>query len=159
LLEGATIGTNLGREGTSCVWLGGYDGATDRIYQLVSLPISATSAALSYWWRMETRETSHPHDYLYVELLREDGQLIATLDTRSDGDQQLSWLRSSLDLLPYAGQTLRVQFRISTNSTAFTSFFLDDVQLDVCTGGAAMPSPTATQTSPYSLHLPIVLKS
>ncbi len=159
LLEGATVEAGLGREGGSCLWLGGYNGAMDRAYQVVSLPVSATSAELSYWWHMETREASHPHDYLYVELLDEDGQVIATLDTHSDADQQNSWQHASFDMLPYAGRTVRVQFRVATDAEAFTSFFLDDVRLDVCTGEARMPTPTATPVGSYVLYLPVALRN
>jgi len=158
LAEGATLRTNLGHDGTTSAWLGGYDGATDRVYQVISSPVSATSAVLSYWWRMETWEVEHPRDYLYVELLDGSGQPVATLKTHTDGDQQQSWLRSSIDVLSYIGQAVQVQFRISSNGSAFTSFFVDDVRLDACTGGAVMPTTTATPTSAYSLHLPFVLK-
>jgi len=158
LSEGATLRTNLGHDGTTSAWLGGYDGAADRVYQVISLPVSATSAVLSYWWRMETWEGDHPHDYLYVELRDGSGQLIATIETHTDGDPQQSWLRSSVDVLSYIGQAVQVQFRMSSNDTAFTSFFVDDVRLDVCTGGAVMPTTTATPTGAYSLHLPFVVK-
>ena len=158
-VDGAMLKTGLAHGGSSSLWLGGYNGATDAVYQVVQVPTGVISATLSYWWRMETLEIGHPHDYLFAELRGGDGHLVTTLEQHSDGDQAGSWLRSTLDVSSYVSQTIRVHFRASTDGANRTSFYLDDVRLDVCTSGTATPTPTATQGTEHYLRLPIVVKN
>ena len=133
--------------GTNSAWLGGYDNATDGVYQVVILPSNTTASTLTYWWYMETTETDHPHDYLYVEILDSEGQLLDTLETRSDGDQAGTWQSSVLDLSTYVGQTISLSFRLQANDSAYTSFYLDDVSLQVCFEGMLS-----------QLHLPLTFQ-
>jgi hypothetical protein len=149
-------------------WLGGYDNAADQIYQELTIPSGVISATMSYWWAMETRELDHPHDYFYAEVYDSEGTLLETLETRDDGDiAGANWQFSSgFDLLAHAGESIRISFRVVNDGTNFTSFYVDDVVLQVCGGGYCEPTVTptvATTWTPtpegyHSILVPLIIK-
>jgi thermitase len=114
------------RTGSYSAWLCGYNNCNDQIYQTVTVP---TNGTLTYWWYMTTQETSHPWDYMRVRLYNSSGGLITTLRTWSDGSGAGVWRQDSISLAGYAGQTVRVHFSATTDSSYTTSFFVDDVSL------------------------------
>lgn len=114
------------RTGSYSAWLCGYNNCNDQIYQTVTVP---TNGTLTYWWYMSTQETSHPWDYMRVRLYNTSGTLLTTLRTWSDGSGAGVWRQDSIGLGSYAGQTVRVHFSATTDSTLYTSFFVDDVSL------------------------------
>jgi thermitase len=128
------IDTTRPHTGAYSAYLGGYNNGTDSVYQTVSIPAGATSANLSYWSYMTSSEgTGTPYDYLYVEVRSTGGTLLGTLRTQNNTGTRGSWLQTTnLSLLPWKGQTVRVQFRATTDSSLITSFFVDDVVLNSC---------------------------
>jgi hypothetical protein len=126
------IATTRPRTGSYSAYLGDYNNAVDSIYQQITIPSTATSATLSYWWYMSTQETSHPWDYMYVRILNSSGTVLATLQTLSDGSTANTWTQASHSLLAYKGQTIRVQFRVTNDSSLPTAFFVDDVSVNTC---------------------------
>jgi hypothetical protein len=120
------ISTTRPRTGTYSAFLGGYNSGTDNLYQAVTIPANGT---LRYYWYMQTQETSGTYDYLYVRLYNTSGGLVATLRTWSNASTKNVWSQDSLSLASYAGQTLRIQFVATTDSSLTTSFFIDDVTL------------------------------
>jgi hypothetical protein len=151
MLQSAAVTTQFAHAGEHSVWLGGYNNATDGITTTVTIPADALSATLSYWRYMETWETDHSHDYLHASLHTLDGDLIALLLAHHDGDPSSTWLSATVNLLPYAGQTMQLRFRIQNNETNFTNFFIDDVSLNVC---IEQPQQGASH-----VWLPLMLKS
>ena len=145
--------------GQRSAWLGGYNGASDTLCQQVSIPEhpepgqDTVQALLTYAWGMVTQETTHPFDLMYLRLRDTSGALLATLHTLSDGSIAGSWQVSPpFDLLPYRGQTLNICFEVETNGSNATSFYVDDVELNICESllptatPTATPSPTMTPT-------------
>lgn len=119
--------------GTKSAYLGGYNNGTDTIYQQVTIPSTATSATLTYWWNMSTQETgATKYDYLYARVLDANGNTLTTLQTMSNTDTQNTWKQSTFNLLAYKGQTVRVYFKATTDTSLPTNFFVDDVSLNVC---------------------------
>jgi kumamolisin len=116
------------------VWEGGYNSATESIYQTVTIPASATSANLSYWWYMTSSEgTGTAYDFMYAEVRSTSGTLLGTLQTLSNRSTRNAWVQSTnLSLLAWKGQTVRVQWRTTTDFSLPTSFYVDDVVLNVC---------------------------
>jgi Predicted solute binding protein len=107
----------------------GYNNCRDSIYQTVTLPTNVTTATLSYYWYMTTNETSHPYDYLYVQVRNTSGTVLGTLQTLSDGSTAGAWQHPSFDVSAYKGQTVQIAF-VSTNDSVYpTSFYVDDVAL------------------------------
>ena len=60
------------------------------------------------------------------------GTTLATLQTVNDGSTANTWTHPSFSLLTYAGQTIRVTFRATTDGSLTTTFFVDDVSVNVC---------------------------
>ena len=121
------ITTDFPHTGNYGAWLGGYNNATDYIYQKVTVP---AGGQLSYWWYMSTREPrSRSYDYFYVRLYNASGQYMTTLRTFSNASGEGVWRQDTLDLSAYAGQTLYIVFYVTTDSSYSTSFYVDDVVL------------------------------
>lgn len=121
------ITTNNPHAGSYSVWMGGYNSASDYIYQTITIP---TNGTLTYWWYMTTQETgTTSYDYFRVRLYTTSGTLVATLRTRSNTASKNAWYQDTLSLASYAGQTLRVHFSVTTDSSLPTSFYLDDVSV------------------------------
>ena len=129
-------------------------------YQSISIPAGASSATLSFWlWVASDETTTTPVDFLYVEALTSFGSLLATLATYSNLNKSGSFASTTpayqqkfISLSLYAGQTIRVRFRGTTDFSKATIFRLDDISLTV-TGGPADPRITSSlrilQTGPY----------
>ncbi len=123
----AIISTTRPRTGSYSAFLGGYNSGTDTLYQAVTIP---SSGVLRYYWYMATQETGTTvYDRLYVRLYNTSGGLVTTLRTWSNASAKGVWTLDSLNLSSYAGQTLRVQFVMTSDSSLTTSFFVDDITL------------------------------
>ncbi len=120
------ITTDRPHAGSYSAWLGGYNSGTDAVSQTVTIPSSGT---LTYWWYQTSQEgTSTAYDYFRVRLYNPStGALVATLKTRSNRDSRNAWYQDSVSLSSYAGQTLRIEFSVSTDFIYTTSFWVDDV--------------------------------
>ena len=125
--------------GSYSAWMGDYDNAHDTLYQDVAIPANATTATLSYWWYMDTSESSHSYDYLHVYIKNTSGTTLATVDTQSDGSTSDTWVNKTYDLSSYKGQTIRIFFDVTNDSSNDTSFLIDDVSV--------MADGTASATS------------
>jgi N-acetyl-anhydromuramyl-L-alanine amidase AmpD len=128
------------------------------LYQQVSIPSGVTAANLSYWTRISTSETGGTaYDLLKLEIRSSSGSLMKTVDTYSNLNVS-GWTRRTADLTQYAGNTVRIVFHGTTDSSTSTTFRVDDVSL-VTEQGAALPqkavSPTpangGTASSPATL--------
>ena len=64
-----------------------------------------------------------------MEVLDTAGKVLATLATYSNLDRGAGYTRKGpFDLLTYRGQTIRLQFRATTNGSSATKFRIDDVE-------------------------------
>ena len=121
------IDTTRPHAGSYSAYLADYNNGTDNIYQTVTVPSNGT---LSYWWYMTTQESgSTAYDYLRVRLYNSSGTLVATLRTWSNASGAGTWRQDSVSLASYAGQTLRVQFTGTNDSSLPSAFFVDDVSV------------------------------
>jgi hypothetical protein len=141
-LSGATRIPSPVHGGSYALRLGGAVNTTHTAYQQVTIPAGSPRAELTFWWTMTTNEggdpDGHTWDFFYAEVRNLAGNVLATFDSRSDGWQQGQWMKAeNMDLRPWAGQTVRITFEATNNSTRSTSFYVDDVSLDAC------PIPTA----------------
>ncbi len=115
------------RTGNYSAWLGGYNNGTDAISQTVTIP---QNGKLTFWWYMTSDEgSSTAYDYLRVRLYNQNGSLLTTLVTRSNRDARNQWVQETVNLSSYAGQTVRLEFSVTTDWLLPTSFFIDDVEL------------------------------
>jgi len=117
--------------GTGYTVLGYYNYASGTMYQTVSIP-SGHPANLTFWLNVTSNEgTTTAYDYLRVEVRSTGGTLLATLGTFSNRDKATlgSYSQRSFSLASWRGQTVRLQFRATTDSIYPTSFRVDDVSL------------------------------
>jgi hypothetical protein len=132
--------------------LGNADNTTHHAFQTITLPLTATTANLSFDWYMTTNEGSigHGYDYFNAAVQAESGSTLGVYDIRSDGWLENSWqVSDNLDLSAYRGQTIRLNFSAATDISFSTAFYIDNISLQLC--GQALPN---TQTN----YLPFIIK-
>jgi subtilisin family serine protease len=122
------------RTGAWYAWLNGYGTThTDFAYQQVTIPAAATSATLSFWLKIDTAETTTTtaYDKLNIQIRDASGNVLATLATYSNLNKSSVYVLKSFDVLAYRGQTIRVYFNGTEDSSLQTSFVIDDTALNV----------------------------
>ncbi len=115
-------------------WLDGQGKAhTDVVWQAVALHNNKTSATLSFWLHIDTKEVSHVRkfDKLTAGLYDTHGNLLQTLHTFSNLDAASGYTQYSYNISSFIGQTVRVQFNGTEDASLPTSFVVDDVTLRV----------------------------
>jgi len=120
-------------EGTRFAWLGGNGAtATEALYQSVTIPSTATSANFSFALHIDTAESgSTAYDKLVVTVKNSSGTTLGTLATYSNANAASGYQIRSFNLLPYKGQTVRLHFNMTEDSSLQTSFVVDKVSLQV----------------------------
>jgi len=103
-------------------WLGGTSNETSYIQQTVTIP--SGSSILSYWHWIGSSDTCG-FDFAYV---RVNGVNVDTLNLCSANNTG-GWVRRTVNLGAYIGQSVQLQFRAQTDSSVNSNWFLDDVAL------------------------------
>jgi subtilase family protein/BACON domain-containing protein len=122
------------RSGTGYLILGGVDNASQSAFQQITIP-SGTSPNLNFWLNITSTETTTTtqFDRFFVEVRSTSGALLATLATFSNLNRVAAanayTLRGAFNLSSFAGQTVRIQFRATTDVSLITSFRVDDVSV------------------------------
>lgn len=118
--------------GTGYIYFGVNNSRSGQSYQTVSIP-SGAAGTLSFWLNVTSSETttSVQYDKLFVEVRNTAGTLLTTLATYSNINKGAAGVYSlkSLNISAYRGQTVRVQFRSTTDSSLATTFRVDDASL------------------------------
>ncbi|MTW10226.1 M4 family peptidase [Pseudoduganella eburnea] len=120
-------------EGTRFAWLGGNGTtATETLYQTVTIPSTATTANFSFALHIDTAESgSTAYDKLVVTVKNSSGTTLGTLATYSNVNAASGYQIRTFNLLPYKGQTVRLHFNMTEDSSLQTSFVVDKVSLQV----------------------------
>ena len=123
---------NYPQAGTGYIYFGVNNSVSGQSYQQVSIPTTATGT-LTFWLNVTSDETttSTQYDKLFVEVRNTAGTLLATPATYSNLNKGTAGVYSqkSLSLAAYKGQTVRVQFRSTTDSSLATTFRVDSASL------------------------------
>lgn len=129
----STAASQPARTGAWKAWLGGYGTAhTDRIWQQVALPATATAISLTFFLHIDTEEPSaNPYDKLRVRVRAPNGQFLGTLKTFSNLNAAPGYILYSLELTQFKGRTVRLEFEVQEDNGSITSFVLDDLALVV----------------------------
>jgi hypothetical protein len=135
------------RSGQWGAYLAGANDADDQLSQVLLLPSNAVSITLHLWWSAESEEPPVPADRLSAALLLPNGALLAELWTVDNTAATGIWDELVVDLAPWVGQQVTLQFQASADSFDLTDFYLDDIGVRAC---AAAPTPTASPTSTAS---------
>ena len=115
-------------------WMCGYGSThTDSIVQTVTIASTATTATLTFWLHIDTAETTTTmaYDTLKVQIRNSSGAVLATLATCSNLSKNTGYAQKSFDVSAYKGQTIQVYLVGAEDSSAQTSFVVDDFALNV----------------------------
>jgi hypothetical protein len=116
------------RSGSWAAWLGGDHDEVAYVRQQVD--ISSASPYLGYWYWSASQDTCG-NDWAQVRINNvavHSHQLCTSTNTGA-------WVPQVVNLAAYAGQSVSLEFRVDTNATLNSNFFLDDVAFQ--TGTAA----------------------
>lgn len=119
-------------------WLGGADDEISYIHQSVTIP--ANASILSYWAWIASADVCG-YDFGGVMV---NSTVVSTFNlcqsTATGG-----WVRRTVNLSAYAGQTVRLQLRAETDGSMNSNLFIDDVSL---TNAAATVNAPVELTPP-----------
>ena len=134
---------------------GGYvhntSGAAGEMYQELTIPAGTVSPMFQFWTKITTEEpgATTAIDTMAVQVKSTSGAVLATLTTLSNlnaGSTSGPYTASgryhlhTFSMTPYAGQTIRIAFKVTSDGARGTMFRVDDVSL-------APPVPVVPGTS------------
>ncbi len=97
----------------------------------VTIPSTITSAELSFYLWVVTKEKSRSADDVFsVEIRNGAGALLETLGTFSNLDESPTYIQHRFDVSRYRGATIRISFVSTEDEGGTTWFLLDDVALN-----------------------------
>jgi subtilisin family serine protease len=117
------------RTGSWYAWLDGYGTThTDSLFQQIAVPSSATTVTLSFWLKINTAETTTTtaFDILRVQIRNSSNTVLSTLATYSNLNKTTGYVQKTFDLTSFKGQTIRIYFLGTEDSSLQTSFVIDD---------------------------------
>ncbi|MEO8071982.1 MAG: M4 family metallopeptidase [Acidobacteriota bacterium] len=117
--------------GSGYLYFGVNNSTAGQTYQQVTIPSNATGA-MSFWLNVTSSESgTTAYDKLFVEVRNTSGALLSTLATYSNANKGTAgaYSQKSFSLSAYKGQTVRLQFRTTTDSSVTTTFRVDDVSV------------------------------
>jgi subtilase family serine protease len=114
--------------GTGFAWLDGYGSAhTDTLSQSITIPAGKTSATLSFYLHIDTKETgTTAYDKLTVTATPSGGSA-TTLATYSNVNAATGYVLKTISLNSFIGKTVTIKFTGTEDSSLATSFILDDL--------------------------------
>ncbi|WP_051276231.1 M4 family metallopeptidase [Marmoricola sp. URHB0036] len=126
VITNSTSGTP--HAGSYYAWLDGYGTThTDTLSQTVTVP-SASKATLSFYLYVDTEESgSTAYDKLTVAVT--SGGTTTTRATYSNANASSGYVQKTIDLSAYTGKTITLKLTGTEDSSAATSFLLDDTSL------------------------------
>ncbi len=121
-------------EGLKAAYLGGNGKqTTETLYQIVSIPATATGATLTFMLHIDSVE-NYPNlamDTLAVSVRSTTGTLLRTLATYSNMNQAPGYQKRTFDLSQYKGKTVQIHFLMKESPLYKTNFLVDAVSLAV----------------------------
>src|SRR6266545_5125696 len=140
----AHSGTFSGFAGDSANGFCGFPGvetAGDSVfYQQVT--VAAGGGTLSFWYWTCTTD-SITFDWQDAYITDTSGTILQTIFHQCTDNQ--AWVQQTLDMAPYAGQTVRIEFLVHLDNFGdLTGMYVDDVSLPA--GACGSPTPTASPT-------------
>jgi subtilisin len=151
--------SSAAHSGNYSILLGHYVNEESVLWQNHAIPANLTSASVSFWYYLATHESgSTPYDHLVVSIRNVSGSVIwATIAQLNNTHATSGWTQSHYNLTAsqlasIAGQSGRIEFRLTNDYSLVTQVLIDDVVWNLCSGsgGTATPPPTAIATVPPS---------
>ena len=132
---GPNNSSGFARSGTNFLLMGAAVSEVDSAYQTVDLPSTATSATLSFYYNILSQDDLVvPHDTFSATIRNTNGTVLATVGNWSNANQDAgngpaNYHQKTFNLLPYAGQTVNIQFNSTNDASQVTYFLVDDVSV------------------------------
>ncbi len=119
--------------GTGYIYFGVNNSVTGQSYQTVSIPTTA-AGTLTFWLNVTSSETTTTtqYDKLFVEVRNTSGTVLTTLATYSNLNKVASastYSQKTFNVAAYKGQTVRIQFRSTMDSSITSTFRVDSASL------------------------------
>ncbi len=130
----ALVTTGAAHGGSWRAWLGGANSETSEISQSYSVP--ATGGTLYYWYSISSTDVCG-YDYGYI---RVNTTNLRTYNLCASGATG-GYVQGSVSLAAYAGQTVTLKFRSTTDSSYSSSFYIDDVSVGTALGIQPIADP------------------
>jgi hypothetical protein len=121
-------------------WLGGTNDEVDYITQTVDIP--ANHPILSFWMLIDSQEYECRYDYDFGTVSINNTWV--TSIPLCSLENPNGWVKRTLNLSAYAGQTVELQFRAQNDSGLPSSLYIDDVAIEA-------------QSFGHSVYLPLIL--
>ena len=117
------------RQGNWYALLGGANNLTESLSQSFTVP--SGNARVRFYYRISTEETlAQDFDVMTVSLVNASGSTLTTLATYSNQTTTSGYAQSAAyDISAFAGQSVRLQFRVTTDGSLDTFFAIDDVSV------------------------------
>ncbi|NLE44228.1 MAG: hypothetical protein GX620_05870 [Chloroflexi bacterium] len=129
------------RTGSWAAWLGGDDDEIAYVRQQVSVPPGAPY--LTYWYWIASSDSC---GYDFGGVLVNDATVVDVYELCSATNTG-GWVKRTVDLSGYAGQSISFQIRVETNGSLNSNLFVDDVSFQA-SAAAAGDLDGAQRTSP-----------
>lgn len=113
--------------GNWAAWLGRSNDEISYISQTVTIP--SRNAALTFWEWIDSNDVCGC-DFAWVRINNVNAETIDLCWDNNSG----SWVRRTVDLSAYAGQTVSLQIRVETDDSLHSNYLVDDVALGEATG-------------------------
>lgn len=112
-------------------WMGSFVSASDDMHEDVAVPASTTALVVAGFYQVHTTETgTTPVDTAKVDLADTSGTSLESALALDNTQATTSWMPFSYPVTSnVAGQTIRLRFVTTNNSTKPTSFYFDTVSL------------------------------
>jgi subtilisin family serine protease len=124
--------------GSWAAWLGGWENETSILSQQIT--VNAGSPFLTYYHVIGSEETTCGNDVAGVDI---NGATVKSYNL-CDGTNTGDWVKQSINVAAYAGQTVLLEFWAQTNGNAENSnWFLDDVAFAASAAAASQGSGPA----------------
>ena len=99
----------------------------------MTIPVDACTANFSFWVQITTAETttSTAYDTMTVTVRNTSGTVLRILATYSNLNKSNGYVQKSFNLADFRGQTVRLQFSGTEDSSLKTSFIVDDAAVNI----------------------------
>jgi len=118
-------------------------------YQDITVPADMYYGVISFWYRMQTSETTHPYDFFDVEVRDPvTNQALSTLLSTDDSKTNGAWIQATFTIGPeYAGRSIRLHFSADVDTSVNTYWYTDEAGVYLCRSTPVTPdTPTPTNT-------------
>ena len=114
------------RTGAYLGWLGGDDSETAELRQTLTLPTGR--AYLTFWYQVDSTDACG-YDKAYAQLkVGSSTKTLKTFNLCTTTDSP-TWQKSQINISSYAGRAVTLIFRVKTDSSLVSSFFVDDTAI------------------------------